>query len=459
MHRLPKFLVLQEREEDNMGILEANDMSTITKDSLFEQLATKFGQTYSNGTSALAGVRKHAFKAFEQKGFPTVKNEDWKYTNIQPLINKTYVLPDDIEVPDVDYTVANIPGLDAHRIVLVNGEFTENLSDIGQEQGLVVKHILEATDESSFEKHFAKHADRTGSGTVSLNTALFERGIFILIKKNAVLSKPVHIVNIATGTESFFVQTRNLYVAEANAEVEIIESFVSAGDIADNLQNNVTEVVLEENAKIQHYSLQLASEVNSYLNHVEVYQQKHSLYNNYNCNFPGAKFVRNDINVRLDDEQVESHLYGINLLADDQLIDNHTVVDHIKPHCESYEWYKNIPQDNAVAVFNGKIFVREDAQKTNAFQQNNNMLIGDKSAVYSKPQLEIFADDVKCSHGCTIGQFDDQALFYLRARGIGEESARTLLVHAFAFDVTSRFSNDIVREYVEDLVAKGLEKQ
>lgn len=432
-------------------------MNTITKDSLFQQLETKFTETHSNSTSALAGVRKQAFSAFEQKGFPTVKNEDWKYTNIQPLVNKAYVLPEDLDVLDVDDTTATIPGLDAHRIVLVNGTFSEKLSDIGQEAGLVIKPILEASEEASFEKHFAQHADKTGSSTVLLNTALFEGGFFILLQKNAVLTKPLHIVHIATGTESFFAQTRNLFVAEANAEAEIIESFISSGTVADNLQNNVTEIALEENAKVQHYCLQLASAANNYINHIEVYQKKHSLYNNYNCNFPGAKFIRNDINIRLDDEQVESHLYGINLLADDQLVDNHTIVDHMKPHCESYEWYKNIPQDNAVAVFNGKIFVREDAQKTNAFQQNNNMLIGDKSAVYSKPQLEIFADDVKCSHGCTIGQFDDQALFYLRARGIGEESARTLLVHAFAFDVTSRFSNDVVREYVEGLVAKGLE--
>ncbi|HIY76694.1 MAG TPA: SufD family Fe-S cluster assembly protein, partial [Candidatus Sphingobacterium stercorigallinarum] len=168
-------------------------------------------------------------------------------------------------------------------------------------------------------------------------------------------------------------------------------------------------------------------------------------------------FVRNDFNVRLDAENVESHLYGINLLADEQFVDNHTIVDHMKPNCESYEWYKNIPQDKAVAVFNGKIFVREDAQKTNAFQQNNNMLIGEESAVYTKPQLEIFADDVKCSHGCTMGQFDDEALFYLRSRGIGEENARTLMVHAFAFDVTTRFSNETIRNYVEKLIEKGLE--
>ncbi|MNL17994.1 FeS cluster assembly protein SufD [compost metagenome] len=231
---------------------------------------------------------------------------------------------------------------------------------------------------------------------------------------------------------------------------------MTAEGAAKNIQNKVSEIVIKENAKMQHYYLQVAEAVSHYFNHTEVYQEKYSLYNNYNCNFPGASFIRNNINVRLDAENVESHLYGINLTDDKQLVDNHTEVDHMKPHCESYEWYKNITQGESTAVFNGKIFVREDAQKTNAFQQNNNLLISDKSAVYTKPQLEIFADDVKCSHGCTIGQFDNDALFYLRARGIGEQAARILLVHAFAFDVTSRFSNDVVRRYVEELVEESL---
>jgi Fe-S cluster assembly protein SufD len=313
-------------------------------------------------------------------------------------------------------------------------------------------------EEVGFQKHFAQHADKADNIMVALNTALYTSGIYLSVGKNKVVSKPIHVIHVATGQHEFFAQTRNLYVVEANAEVEIIESYITLDDAAQNLHNKVTEIVLDENAKVQHYYLQLADKEGSYINHTEVYQAKHSLYNNYNCNFPGVSFVRHNINVRLDAEQVESHLYGINLLADNQLVDNHTVVDHMKPHCESYEWYKNIPQDESTAVFNGKIFVREDAQKTNAFQQNNNMLIGDKSAVYTKPQLEIFADDVKCSHGCTMGQFDDDALFYLRARGIGEAAARILLIHAFAYDVTSRFSNDTVRRYVEELVAKGLDR-
>lgn len=443
-----------------MSGLTTNSMSTIVANSLFEQLTSTFQELeVTNESPSVKAIRQDAFARFEKVGFPTVKNEDWKYTNIHSLVNKTYLLNEDVDVANLDLSAADIPGLDAHRIVLINGQYVLAFSSLEDELGVTIKPIEEAIEEDGFQKHFAQHADKTDSALVALNTALYTSGIYISVGKNKIVSKPIQIVHVATGGAEFFAQTRNLYVLEANAEAEIIETFITLEHTVANLHNKVTEIALDENAKLQHYYLQLASDSGKYINHTEVYQTKYSVYNNYNCNFPGASFVRNDINVRLDAENVESHLYGINLLADKQLVDNHTVVDHMKPHCESYEWYKNIPQDESTAVFNGKIFVREDAQKTNAFQQNNNMLIGDKSTVNTKPQLEIFADDVKCSHGCTMGQFDDEALFYLRARGIGEESARILLVHAFAFDVTSRFSNEVVRAYVEDLVAKGLDRK
>ncbi|PRD53905.1 Fe-S cluster assembly protein SufD [Sphingobacterium gobiense] len=444
---------------DNLdsGLITKN-MSTIVADSLYQQLVSVFQESDTQGPSYLTTLRREAFERFQQEGFPTVKNEEWKYTNIHSLINSTYALDAPVDVDALDTRKADIQGLDAHRIVLVNGQYILALPSFEDEIGLVIKPINEAYTEANFEKHYAQHADKSDNVMVQLNTALSTTGVYLSVAKNKVISKPIHIVHVATGADAFFAQTRNLVVVEPHAEVEIIESFVTMDGAAKNVHNKVTEIVVEEGAKVQHYYLQVADKASHYMMHTEVYQAQNSLYNNYNCNLPGASFVRNNIHVRLDAEQVESHLYGINLTAGQQFVDNHTVVDHMKPHCESYEWYKNIPQDESIAVFNGKIFVREDAQKTNAFQQNNNMLIGDKSTVYSKPQLEIFADDVKCSHGCTMGQFDDDALFYLRARGIGEESARVLLVHAFAFDVTSRFSNEIVRQYIEHLIEEGLEK-
>lgn len=443
-----------------MSGLITNNMSTTVANSLFGQLTSTFQELEAtNEPSFLRTLRQEAFARFQKEGFPTVKNEEWKYTNIHPLVSKTYLLNEDVDVADIDLSKADIPELDAHRIVLVNGQYVLAFSSLEDEVGLKVKPIEEAAEEVNFQKHFAQYADKSDNPLVALNTALYTSGLYLEVAKDKVLSKPLHIIHVATGKQEFFAQTRNLYVIEPNAEVEIVESFVTVEGAAHNLHNKVTEIVVEENAKIQHYYLQTAAKESNYFTHTEVYQTRYSLYNNYNCSFPGASFVRNNINVRLDAENVESHLYGINLLADKQLVDNHTIVDHLKPNCESYEWYKNIPQEESTAVFNGKIFVRQDAQKTNAFQQNNNMLMGDNATVYTKPQLEIFADDVKCSHGCTMGQFEDDSLFYLRTRGIGEESARILLVHAFAFDVTSRFSNEAVRNYVEGLVAKGLERK
>lgn len=443
-------------DKSNSGLIR-NDMNTKVADSLYEQLVSTFQELESvQEPSSLKAIRQTAFERFQQEGFPTVKHEEWKYTNLHTLVNKAYLLNSDVEVDHVDVRKADIPGLDAHRIVLVNGQYVLAFSSLEDEVGLTVKPIEEAASEEHFQAHYAQHADKSDNILVQLNTAMQTAGVYISLAKNKVLSKPIHLIHVATGDQPFFVQTRNLIVLEQHAELELIESFISVDGTAQNLNNKVTEIVVQADAKMHHYYLQVADASGNYIQHTEVYQEKQSLYNNYNCNLPGASFVRNNINVRLDAEHVESHLYGINLTSGAQFVDNHTVVDHMKPHCESYEWYKNIPQDESVAVFNGKIFVREDAQKTNAFQQNNNMLIGEKSTVYAKPQLEIFADDVKCSHGCTMGQFDDEALFYLRARGIGEESARVLLVHAFAFDVTSRFSNELVRSYVEGLVESGL---
>ncbi len=432
-------------------------MSTLVSESLLQQVLGAFKeQSVSDEPAFFTTARQQAFERFEATGFPTVKNEEWKYTNIHSIINKPYVLDVDVDIEGLDFSAGEIPNLDAYRIILVNGQYVLAVSELEKVKGLVVIPMDDAVAEPAFQAHFAKYADKSDNIMVALNTAAYTNGVFIHLKKGVVLDKPIQIIHVATGKEDFFAQTRNLIVVEPNAELELIESFITAEGTARNVHNKVSEIVVKENAKIQHYYLQVAESVSSYFNHTEVYQEKYSLYNNYNCNFPGASFIRNNINVRLDAENVESHLYGINLTAEDQLVDNHTVVDHLKPHCESYEWYKNITQDKSTAIFNGKIFVREDAQKTNAFQQNNNMLMSDNSAVYTKPQLEIFADDVKCSHGCTMGQFDNEALFYLRARGISEESARILLVHAFAFDVTTRFSNEVVRKYVEELVEESL---
>lgn len=432
-------------------------MITEISNSLSQQIQTAFLEGNSSTEDAfLKPIRQAAFEKFQSIGLPTAKLEEWKNTGIQNVLKDTFSIEPLLQEQTVQVDKADIPGLDAYRIVLVNGEFRADLSDSVFEEGVKVFSFKEAVNEAVFQKHFAQYADQSDNPFVNVSTALVNQGYFIHVADNLVATKPVHVVHVSVGDTPLFYQTRNLVVLGKNAEFELLETFITEADSAETLNNFVAEIYLDVNAKMEHYYIQISDETSQFLNHTEVEQQKHSLYNNYNCIFPGASFVRNNINVRLQDEQVESHLYGINLTASNQLVDNHTIVDHIKPHCESYEWYKNIIQDQSTVIFNGKIFVREDAQKTNAFQQNNNMLMGEDATVFTKPQLEIFADDVKCSHGCTIGQFQEEALFYLRSRGIGEQQAKVLMVHAFAFDVTERFQDEAIKNYVNKLIEEGL---
>lgn len=431
-------------------------MITQVSNSLYQQLRTSFEESLPTTDGPIEHLRKAAFERFTTIGLPTAKLEEWKNTGIQTVLNESLVLNSDLPGRSVTIDKALIEGVDAYKIVLVNGVFRKDLSEVPSEKGVEILATADALESPVFQAHFAQYADKSDNPFVSVNTALAKDGFFIHIADNVQLVKPFHVIHVSVTNSSEFFQGRNLIVLGRNAEAEVLESFITENGSEESLSNVVTEIVLDENAKMEHYYIQIADEQSKFLNHTEVIQRKHSLYNNYNCTFPGSAFIRNNINVRLEAESVESHLYGINLTSAKQLVDNHTIVDHVMPHCESYEWYKNIIQEESTVIFNGKIFVREDAQKTNAFQQNNNMLMGADATIFTKPQLEIFADDVKCSHGCTIGQFNDEALFYLQSRGIGAEQARVLMVHAFAFDVTERFKDESIKNYVNQLIEQGL---
>ena len=266
----------------------------------------------------------------------------------------------------------------------------------------------------------------------------------------------MHIIHIVTADSNIFIQPRFLFVTGAHAEATIVESFVSAESSANVFVNNVSEIVVGENAHLHHYYIQTGNAHTRYVHHTEVHQKASSVYNNYKASFPGSALLRNNLNIALDGENIESHLYGIYLAGGKQVVDNHTIVDHRKPHCQSNELYKGVMKDEAIAVVNGKIFVQKQAQKTNAFQQNNNLMLSQKAVVDSKPQLEIFADDVKCSHGSTVGQFNKEALFYLKSRGIGDEKAKALLIHAFAYDVTEKIPHAAVKSHINHLLEEGL---
>jgi len=292
-----------------------------------------------------------------------------------------------------------------------------------------------------------------------LNTALFTDGLFVRVKEGAVVEKPLHVVHVFTSDRNLLIQPRHVLVAGKNSEASIVESVVSAAGEVKLWVNSLTEIFVQTDARLDHVVLQTAGEGVRLVQHTTVRQQKQSLYNNYTFTLPGAELVRNDLQARLEEDHTETHLYGLYLAAGGQLVDNHTLVDHQKPNCFSNELYKGVLLEKSTGVFNGKVYVHQDAQKTNAFQQNNNLVISKQATIDSKPELEIYADDVKCSHGSTVGQFSEEALFYLRARGLGEETAKALLITAFAFDVTEKLRNEAVEAYVNELISHHIPNQ
>ncbi|MGY0037083.1 Fe-S cluster assembly protein SufD [Pedobacter sp. NJ-S-72] len=271
------------------------------------------------------------------------------------------------------------------------------------------------------------------------------------------MGKPVQIIHLYTANENMLYQPRHLIIVNENAKAELIDSAVSLGHAQRVLMNSVSQITVKENANLIQYVIQDNAAEDRLINYNHITQERHSRYDNFMFNLPGAELIRNNLEIVLNGSATETHLLGLYLVAGHQLTDNHTAIHHRFPHCDSNEIYKGVLLDKGKAVFNGKVFVERPAQKTNAFQQNNNLLLSDKAQVFAKPQLEIFADDVKCSHGCTVGQFDPESLFYLQSRGISEESARKLLVEAFMFDVTQKIENEAVKDFVQSLIYKKME--
>ncbi|MEO6454990.1 MAG: Fe-S cluster assembly protein SufD [Ginsengibacter sp.] len=435
--------------------------------SLYDQFIADFELrsilSSSSETEEMHVLRESAFDQFKQLGFPDTKVEDWKYINLTPFLKDDFVTePDDdtLTISEDAIAKAKIQSLDCYHIVLVNGQYNPELSDIIPGDEIFVSSLSKAMNEIAFRKHFGKYIALEKNHFVALNTALFRDGLFLEVKNKTVADKPIHIIHVVTADTNLFLQPRHLFVVGAYAELNIIESSISIINPAKKrvniFINNVSEIVVEEQAHLQHYHIQTGNENTKYIHHTEVAQKASSHYSNYKASFPGTALLRNNLNVSLNGENIESYLYGLYLAGGHQLIDNHTIVDHRKPNCYSNELYKGVMKDEAVAIFNGKIFVRKDAQKTNAFQKNNNLMLSKKAVVDSKPQLEIYADDVKCSHGSTIGQFNEDALFYLKARGIGEEKAKALLIHAFAYDVTEKIPIPAVQNYINQLIEEGL---
>jgi Fe-S cluster assembly protein SufD len=397
----------------------------------------------------LSELRSEGMRAFADLGFPTTRMEDWKYTNIAPIAGVRFQ-PAPRELNDeVRRQVKSLPfsGLDCTRLVFVNGHYAEELSSLKElPRGATVTSLAKATrQEGAITAHLARYASHKTHPFVALNTAFVEDGAFIEIPKGAVLDKPVEILYVSTGGEEPWVaHPRNLVIAGQGSQATLVETYVGLGGGA-YFNNAVTEIVAEDNARIDYVKLQNESEAAFHVATVLAYTSRNAFAQTNSIQF-GARLGREEVTTVLDGEGAEGYLYGLYVTDGQQLIDNHTAIDHAQPHCSSREFYKGILDGKSTGVFNGKIMVRKDAQKTDSKQSDKNLLLSESATINTKPQLEIFADDVKCTHGATIGQIDPEAIFYLRSRGIGLDEARSLLIVAFAAEIVDRVKFEPLRE-------------
>ena len=405
-------------------------------------------------------VRSNALELFEETGFPTAKMEDWKYTNLSPIFTHKYEDASPLsKISSNDTEKFRVKNLNATLLVFINGRFNEKLSSklneltsLGVKIGSFADWIKK--DPELILRHFSKYA-KMPSGFASLNTAFTVDGTFVYIPDNVIIKEPIHILNLH-GEEGYKIlsQPRNLVITGKNVQAKFIETYNSISD-EPNFSNIVTEIVAGENSNIEWYKIQ-DENLNSYqVTLTQAEQKRGSIFTIYTVT-TGGSLVRNDINTVLDDENCEAHMFGLYLTEDSQHVDNHTFIDHAMPHCISNELFKGVLNDKSHAVFNGKVYVRPDAQKTNAYQSNKNILLSKDSTVDTKPQLEIYADDVKCSHGATVGQLDEDSVFYLRSRGISEDMARSMLIRAFAGDVFEDMKLEQIQEYINNLISNKL---
>jgi len=409
-------------------------------------------------------IRQNAIASFEQLGFPVKRMEEWKYTNLNPILKhdfKTMFEPARTLLSSNNLKEYLVEGLNVNLIVLINGQFNERLSRIiTKNEKVFIGSFSEGRINHSkiIEKHFSKYADYKNRSLTALNTAFAKDGAFIYIQKGIQVAEPIHILNIADATkDSIMAQPRNLFIAEEGADVKIIEDYHSRGD-NHSFTNVVTEIYCAPNARLDRYKIQNDNDKAYHVATTQVMQERDSYFSDTTISWGGA-ITRNDLNAVFNGMNTECHFYGLSLLSGKQHVDNHTLADHAKPNCYSNELYKGIVDDKATSVFNGKIMVREDAQKTNAYQSNGNILLSEDATIYSKPQLEIFADDVKCSHGATTGQLNKEEMFYLRARGIGKDEARILLLNAFAGDVMDSVKIDELREKLKIRLSEKLVRE
>ncbi len=405
-------------------------------------------------------VRESAMDRFELLGFPTVKDEEWKYTNLAPVSKESFLpATKESSMTVEDASRVAYPETARSHVVLVNGKFREDLSQTSELGSVVVLDLFNATVDARYSKiirnYLARNANYHDRGLTALNTAFLQSGLFVLIPRNVELKTPLQISLIADPAESRAMTfPRVLLVAEENSSAKVIENFVASGE-GSYFTNSVVELVLEDGARLTHSRLQRESLDGVHVGTTSVELGRGSHYNSTAINL-GAKLARHDISVVMDHDGAECWVDGLYVVGPDQHSDTHSLIDHKKPHCNSHQLYKGILDGNGRAVFNGKVFVREGAQKTDAMQTNKNLLLSPQARVDTKPQLEIYADDVKCAHGAAIGQLEQDELWYLQARGINPELAKSVLTYGFAEEVIGKIEVESIRKELDEAVMNQL---
>ena len=433
-----------------------------SKEFYIESFKTYESKLNGDSKSFLHQLRKDALKQFRETNFPTLRNEEWKYTDISSIVKLNFT-PAINSTPE-RFTKEQInkflfKDFDCHLLVFVNGIYSEELSLINNlPKGVVVGSLKKLAKEnpSVIDSYIGK-LSKIDNAFNALNTAYAVDGLVIVVPDGKILEKPIQVLYLnSSSDETMLASPRNLIVVGKNSQASVIANYRGISEKA-YLNNSVTEIFIDEDAIINLYKIQNESDEAYHIEKVQATQKKNSVLNHYNITFGGA-IVRNDINSVLDGENIETHYYGLYMINGKQHVDNHTFVDHAKPNCMSNELYKGILDDNARGVFNGKIIVRQDAQKTNAYQQNKTILLSKTATIDTKPQLEIFADDVKCSHGATVGHLDDVSEFYIRSRGVPQELAKSMLIRAFANDVIETIKIEPLKEQINHMIFEHLHK-
>jgi Fe-S cluster assembly protein SufD len=430
------------------------------KDQLLAAFRTNEELMNGESKTPLHQLRRAALQKFEQLGFPTIRHEEWKYSNVTNFLKETFELGTPTTLTADDLTSLQIPSMDGNILTFVNGIYNAELSRIiSPAEQVQITSFADALKSKPdlLGTYFAHYADYQESAFTALNTALASDGVVIQVPANVTVEQPILLRFITDARESNVAsQPRNLILVGKNAEVTVAESFRTLGD-QSSFVNIVTEIVVERDARMQYYKVQDETEKAYHIGTTQVQQADNSHFYSATVTLNG-NFVRNNLNIVLNGQHAEAYMYGLYMPNGRQHVDNHTLVDHAMPNSYSSELYKGILDDNGTGVFNGKIFVRPDAQKTNAYQSCKNVVLSPGASMNTKPQLEIYADDVKCSHGTTTGKLNDEALFYMRSRGIPKDEARTLLLYAFAQDVLSQIKIEPIRDYLNQVVTQKLAK-